>query len=88
MEYVMVPVPEEHAEAVMNFLRWNIGKPPPIPFDEASIARMYDRADDAEPPRCSPSWPWRRSTERELTVAEAADIIGLSDRETVGRRSS
>ena len=83
VEYVMVPVPEEHAEAVMNYLRWNVGKPPPIPFDEASIARMYDLADDLSRALLSVVSS-ATVTDRELTVAEASDMIGCSDRETVG----
>jgi hypothetical protein len=45
-EYVMVPVPEEHLEEVMNFVRWHTVKPPAVTFDEQAVAWAIRGVDD------------------------------------------
>ena len=47
MDYVMVPVPEEHAEEVLTFLHWNVAAPVSQPeWDPASVGRIFRAADD------------------------------------------
>lgn len=40
MSYVMVPVPEEHAAAVMRYVRWGGAKAPEADWDETSVHRL------------------------------------------------
>jgi hypothetical protein len=84
MEYVMVPVPEEHADTVMNHLRWNVGKPAVADrWDEASIADLVEQA-DAPTRALLGAVAMAELDERELTVTEAAGLLEVSEREVVG----
>ena len=47
MGYVMMPVPEEHVEAVMQFVLRAIAKASLEPWDLASATSLYDEVDEA-----------------------------------------
>ena len=46
MPYVMVPVPEEHVEDVMQYILRALSRAAIVPWDEESIAEVYDGVDE------------------------------------------
>ena len=47
MGYVMVPVPEEHVEAVERYLRWGVGRSK-LDLDSQALAEILRSVDDEE----------------------------------------
>ena len=83
LEYVKVPVPEELVAEVTQFMQWNLTKMDVSSFDAADAARLLDELDE----------PGRRLVVRAaecsvetivLTVPDAAELTGLSEREVIG----
>jgi hypothetical protein len=83
MEYVMVPVPEEHADAVITYMRWNVGKPPPFPLDEEAVTRVLGEFDE---PCLQVLGLVANATiqDEEITVAAVALTMDVSERTVVG----
>ena len=83
MPYVMVPVPEEHVEAVMQFVLRAISRASIEPWDLDMISEIYNGVDEAT--RSLLAFVARASLDGvELSDAEAAKKIQLSQRETAG----
>ena len=81
--HVMVPVPQEHVEAVQEYLRWQAGpRPISVPHAEAITAACQD-LDDA-------SWDLLDIVHRALvdkdflSTGEVAEQLGVSHREVMG----
>ena len=47
MPYVMMPVPEEHVEEVMQFILRAIARASIQPWDAESITKLYGEVDEA-----------------------------------------
>ena len=47
MPYVMVPVPEEHVQDVMQFVLREVAKASQLPWDEESVAQLFGEVDEA-----------------------------------------
>jgi hypothetical protein len=83
MPYVMIPVPEEHVEDVMQFVLRAIARGRIEPWTTESIAEVYEEVDEAS--RSLLAFVARAMLEgAELTNVEAAQKIQLSLRETNG----
>jgi hypothetical protein len=83
MPYVMVPVPEEHVQEVMQFLLRTMARASIEPWDEESIGRLF--ADVDEPSRSLLSFVARAAVGGgDLAESDAARSVQLSARETNG----
>lgn len=83
MPYVMVPVPEEHVEDVMQFVLREVAKANLEPWDAESVTELYHEVDEAS--RSLLAYVARASTSgRDLSEKEAADMVQLRQREMVG----
>jgi len=83
MGYVMMPVPEEHVEAVMQFVLRAMAKASLTPWDHESLGTVWEEID--EPTRSLLAFVGRAAVEDiELSDAEAAARIQLSVREVIG----
>lgn len=83
MPYVMVPVPEEHVEEVMQFILRAIARASIQPWDSDSIGRVYEEIDEAS--RSLLAFVARAVIDGvELSDADAARKIQLSVREVTG----
>jgi hypothetical protein len=83
MGYVMMPVPEEHVEAVMQFVLREMAKASLQPWDHESLTQLYEEVDEAS--RSLLAFVARATTEGiNLSDVEAAAKIQLTARETVG----
>jgi hypothetical protein len=83
MPYVMVPVPEEHVEAVMQFVIRAIQKASVEPWDEDSIQGLYHGIDEVS--RSLVAFVARSAVEgKELDQTEAARQIQMTPREVNG----
>lgn len=83
MGYVMLPVPEEHVEAVMQFVLREMARASLQPWDDASVSQVYEEVDEAT--RSLLAFVARATTDgSDLSDAEAAAKIQLTVRETVG----
>ena len=83
MPYVMVPVPEEHVEEVMQFILRAIARASIQPWDSDSIGRVYEEIDEAS--RSVLAFVARAVIDGvELSDADAARKIQLSVREVTG----
>ncbi len=83
MPYVMVPVPEEHVEAVMQFVIRAIARASVEPWDEASIDELYRGIDEVS--RSLVAFVARSAADgKELDVREAARQIQMTPREVTG----
>jgi len=86
MPYVMVPVPEEHVEEVMQFILRARASASIQPWDRESIFTLFDDVD--EPSRSLLAFVARASVDGgELVDAEAARKIQLTVREILAIRS-
>lgn len=82
MPYVMVPVPEEHVEEVMQFMLRTLSAANREPWDQESISSLFAEVDELS--RALLSFVSRASlAEKELSEAEAATRVQLTPRETV-----
>jgi hypothetical protein len=83
MPYVMVPVPEEHVQDVMQFVIRTMAQAACEPWDEESMAHFFAKID--EPSRSLLSVIAHASLGgKDLTDREVADLIELSQREVTG----
>ncbi len=83
MPYVMMPVPEEHVEAVMNFVLRAIARASIQPWDTASLNQIYADVDEAT--RSLLAFVARASANGgELDTIDAARKIQMTPREVVG----
>ena len=79
MPYVMVPVPEEHVEDVMQYILRALSRAAIVPWDDESIAEVYEQVDEA-PGRCWRSRPALRSRARTSTMPRPPSWIQLTTR--------
>jgi hypothetical protein len=83
MPYVMVPVPEEHVQDVMQFILREVAKASLEPWDRASISQLFHEVDEAS--RSLLAYTARGSLSgTDITEAQAADMMQLRQREVVG----
>jgi hypothetical protein len=83
MPYVMMPVPEEHVEEVMQFILRAIARASITPWDAESVTKIYDEVDEGS--RSLLAFVARASTDgEELVAADIARRIQLTPRETLG----
>jgi hypothetical protein len=83
MPYVMVPVPEEHVEDVMQFILRAIARASIVPWDEASLGETYHEVDETT--RSLLAFVARAEAEgKELDSGMAARQIQMSPREVNG----
>lgn len=83
MPYVMVPVPEEHVEDVMQFVLRAMARASIEPWDAESMKEFFLEID--EPSRTLLSVLARAAvTGKELTERDVGDLIELNTREVVG----
>lgn len=83
MPYVMMPVPEEHVEAVMDFVLRAIARASILPWDEESIAVAFGEIDEAS--RSILSFVSRSVLAgKDLPERELATLMQLGPREVAG----
>ena len=83
MPYVMVPVPEEHVEDVMQFILRAIARASIVPWDEASLGETYHEVDETT--RSLLAFVARAEAEgKELDSGTAARQIQMTPREVNG----
>ncbi len=83
MPYVMMPVPEEHVEAVMDFVLRAIARASIMPWDAESIAEVFDEIDEAS--RSILSFVSRSVlADKDLPERELAGLMQLGPREVAG----
>ena len=83
MGYVMMPVPEEHVEAVMQFILRTMATASLEPWDLEAVSTLWDGVDEAT--RSLLAFVARAALEDiELSDAEVAAKVQLSVRETIG----
>lgn len=80
MDYVMVPVPEEHVVDVMQHVARLVARASVVPWDDEAIAAVFDEVDEASRSVLSLA---ARSTSagKDLTDDEAATAVELNVRE-------
>jgi hypothetical protein len=82
MPYVMVPVPEEHVEDVMNFVLRAMARAALQPWDEDSMVRLFLEVDELS--RALLAYVARATLAgQDITEAEAARMVQLTGRETI-----
>jgi hypothetical protein len=83
MPYVMVPVPEEHVQDVMQFVLREVAKASLEPWDEESVTALFHELDEAS--RSLLAYAARASIGgNDLAEAQAAQMLQLRAREVVG----
>jgi hypothetical protein len=83
MPYVMMPVPEEYVEEVMQFILRAIARAAIQPWDADSITRVFGDVDEVT--RSLLAFVARASADgKELDSADAARKLQLTIRETAG----
>jgi hypothetical protein len=83
MPYVMVPVPEEHVQDVMQFILREVAKAAQEPWDDESISELFHEVDEAS--RSLLAYTARASIGgADITEAQAADMMQLRPREVMG----
>jgi hypothetical protein len=83
MPYVMVPVPEEHVQDVMQFILREVTKASLEPWDEPSVSELFRDVDEES--RSLLAYAARATvTGKELSEVEAADLMQLRQREMAG----
>jgi hypothetical protein len=83
MPYVMVPVPEEHVQDVMQFVLREVAKASVEPWDEASVSQLFYELDEAS--RSLLAYTARASISGvEISEVQAADMMQLRPREVTG----
>jgi hypothetical protein len=81
--WVMVPVPDEHVQEVMEFVIRAIARASVQPWDDDAVEEYFQKAD--EPTRGLMSVVARAAISgKDLTDQMAADFLQVSLRETVG----
>jgi hypothetical protein len=83
MPYVMVPVPEEHVQDVMQFVLREVAKASLEPWDEESISTLFHEVE--EEGRSLLAYVARAiASGKEITEADAAALLQLRPREMAG----
>ena len=83
MPYVMVPVPEEHVQDVMQFILREVAKASLQPWDDESVSELFHDVDEAS--RSLLAYTARASMSgTDITEAQAADMMQLRQREVAG----
>jgi hypothetical protein len=83
MPYVMVPVPEEHVQDVMQFVLREVAKASQEPWDEASVSELFHDVDEES--RSLLAYVARATMSgKEISEADAADLMQLRQREMAG----
>jgi hypothetical protein len=83
MPYVMVPVPEEHVQDVMQFVLREVAKASLEPWDEESVTKLFQDVDEES--RSLLAYVARATISgKELSEADAADLLQLRQREMAG----
>ena len=83
MPYVMVPVPEEHVQDVMQFVLREMAKASLVPWDDESVSALFHEVDEAS--RSLLAYAARASMGgTDLSEAQAADMMQLRQREVAG----
>jgi hypothetical protein len=83
MPYVMMPVPEEHVEEVMQFILRTVARASVQPWDAESVSRIYEDVDEAT--RSLLAFVARATAETgEMPAEDAARKIQLNVREMGG----
>jgi hypothetical protein len=83
MPYVMVPVPEEHVEDVMQFILGAIARASVEPWTADSVAELFDDVDEAS--RSLLAFVARATLDgSDLPEADAARKLQLTMRESAG----
>lgn len=83
MPYVMVPVPEEHVQDVMQFVLREVAKASLEPWNEESVSRLFHEVD--EEGRSLLAYAARATISgKDLSEADAADLLQLRQREIAG----
>ena len=81
MPYVMVPVPEEHVESVMQFILRAIARASALEWDGDAVAELWNDIDESS--RSVLAFVGRASAAgKELDLAEAARLLQITPRET------
>jgi hypothetical protein len=83
MPYVMVPVPEEHVQDVMQFVLREVAKASQEPWDEGSVSELFQEVDEAG--RSLLAYTARASMSgTDITEPKAAEMMQLRQREVSG----
>lgn len=83
MDYVMVPVPEEHVVDVMQHVARLVARASVVPWDDDAIAELFDEADEAS--RSLLSLVARTTIAgKDLSDEDAAQQLELNVREVRG----
>jgi hypothetical protein len=83
MPYVMVPVPEEHVQDVMQFVLREVARASLEPWDEESISTLFH--DVEEEGRSLLAYVARAiASGKEISEADAATLLQLRQREMAG----
>jgi predicted ATP-dependent protease len=83
MPYVMVPVPEEHVQDVMQFVLREMARASLEAWDEKSVSELFHEVDEAS--RSLLAYTARASMSgTDITEGQAADMMQLRQREVVG----
>jgi hypothetical protein len=83
MPYVMVPVPEEHVQDVMQFVLREVAKASLEPWDEESVSKLFHEV--GEEGRSLLAYAARAVVGgKEFSEAEAAALLQLRPREMAG----
>jgi hypothetical protein len=82
MPYVMVPVPEEHVEEVMQFVLRAVARASVQPWDLEGISQLWDEVDELS--RALLSYVSRATVaDKDLAEGDVAAMMQLSVRETI-----
>jgi hypothetical protein len=83
MRYVMVPVPEEHVQDVMQFVLREVAKASQLPWDEDSVTELFRVVDEAS--RSLLAYTARAiMSGSDITEVQVADMMQLRQREVAG----
>jgi len=83
MPYVMVPVPEEHVQDVMQFILREMAKASLESWDDESVSELFHEVDEAS--RSLLAYVARASMGgTDITEGQAADTMQLRQREVIG----
>jgi predicted ATP-dependent protease len=83
MPYVMVPVPEEHVQDVMQFVLREVAKASQQPWDAESVTALFHEVDEAT--RSLLAYAARAAIGgTDVSEAQVADMLQLRQREVVG----
>ena len=83
MPYVMVPVPEEHVQDVMQFVLREVARASLEHWDEESVSKLFHEVDEES--RSLLAYTARATISgKELSEAQAADRLQLRQREMAG----